>query len=472
MAGPLERLLGTQRKKRTSPGDTLGVVGVAVHGGYLEDFEKSAELNGTNRYKTYSEFLSNTSIIAAGVRYFLNLVAKAEITITPHEDDTDGVLAELVEDALKKDSVTPLHRIVRRAAMYRFYGFSIQEHTWKKHDDGHWTLHDVAPRAQRTIEQWDMQADGTVLGAVQIAPQDAEPIYLPRTKIVYLVDDTLTDSPEGIGLFRHLVAPAKRLHRYEQLEGLGFDNDLRGMPVLRGPLEELRRKVKDETLTPQERTAILKPITDFANGHVRGANQSLILPSETFETQDDAARPSSTYKWDIELLKSDGRGSLKELAASIERINREIARVLGVEQLLLGDGKGSYALSKDKTNSFFLVADSTLKEVIEALHDDLVTTMFQLNGWDKGLMPTIEAEAIRFQDVNVIVDALQKMAQAGAVLDPEDPAIDEVRALLGLSPAPEWDPDRESALDGDPGETPPPGSPDPELKEEDIDDGS
>lgn len=439
MAGPLGRLLGANRAKSSSPSETLGVVGVAVHGGYIEDNEKNAELSGSKRYTTYSELLSNTSIIAAGVRYFLNLVAKAEITIKPHEDDTDGELAQLVEDALKKDSTTPLHRMVRRAAMYRFYGFSLQEHTWKKHEDGHWTLKDVAPRAQKTIEQWDMNPDGTVLGAVQIAPQDAEPIYLPREKLVYLVDDTLSDSPEGLGLFRHLVSPAKRLARYEQLEGLGFDNDLRGMPVLRGPLNELRKRVKGEDMTKVERNAMLKPITDFANGHVRGANQSLILDSETHETQDDAARPSNVYKWDIELLKADSRGSLKELAAAIERINREIARILGVEQLLLGDGKGSYALSKDKTNSFFLVADSTLKEVIEAIHDDLITIMFRLNGWDPALMPEVEAEAIRFQDIEKIVTALRDMANAGAVLAPDDPAINEVRALLGLSPAPEWD---------------------------------
>ena len=58
-------------------------------------------------------------------------------------------------------------RIVRRAAMYRFYGFSIQEWTAKRRPDGLLTLADVAPRSQMTIERWDMLTDGSIQGVVQ-----------------------------------------------------------------------------------------------------------------------------------------------------------------------------------------------------------------------------------------------------------------------------------------------------------------
>src|SRR5260221_278291 len=54
---------------------------------------------------------------------------------------------------------------------------------------------------------------------------------LPRTKIMYLVDDTLTDSPEGMGLLRHCVEPAERLKEYLEQEAIGFLRDLRGIPI-------------------------------------------------------------------------------------------------------------------------------------------------------------------------------------------------------------------------------------------------
>ena len=120
--------------------------------------------------------------------------------------------------------------------MYRFYGFSIQEWTARRRDDGFLTFADIAPRSQRTIERWDVDEAGQVLGALQRSPQTQEEIYLPREKLLYIVDDTLNDSPEGLGLFRHLVAPSRRLKRYEQLEGFGFETDLRGIPIGRSPV--------------------------------------------------------------------------------------------------------------------------------------------------------------------------------------------------------------------------------------------
>src|SRR3546814_20251145 len=66
-----------------------------------------------------------------------------------------------------------------------------------------------------------------------------------RAKIVYAVDDTLSDSPEGLGLFRHLAKTAYRLETFLSLEEIGFTTDLRGIPVARAPLGELRQEVID-----------------------------------------------------------------------------------------------------------------------------------------------------------------------------------------------------------------------------------
>lgn len=91
---PLEALgalLGRNRKTNVAPTDTAGAPGVAVHGGVIQVEEKNANLaSREERYKTYSEILANTSIVAAGTRYFLNLTAKAEWGFTPSEKDTYG----------------------------------------------------------------------------------------------------------------------------------------------------------------------------------------------------------------------------------------------------------------------------------------------------------------------------------------------------------------------------------------------
>ena len=403
------------RSRRAAPTKTLGVHGVAIYGGYVATSEKSKDLASHDaRYRTYGEILADTSIVAAGVRYFLNLAAKANWRFTPTEADTDGKYAALAEAMLTKDPLTPLaSHCAQRLAMYRFYGFSIMEWTAKRRDDGLLTFADVEPRAQRTIQRWDVDETGKVLGALQRTPQTQREIYLPREKIIYIVDDSLNDSPEGLGLFRHLVASAKRLQRYEQLEGFGFETDLRGIPIGKGPFAQLAEKVKSTEITQEERAAIERPMLDFITKHIKTPNIGLLLDSAPYEASDDAAKPSNVKKWDIDLMRGSAT-SFKENAAAIERLNRELARILGVEQLLLGSGStGSYALSKDKTSSFRLLVDGALQEISKTVEKDLLETLWRLNGWPPEMLPEIVVESVRAQDIEQIAAALRDLAAGG-----------------------------------------------------------
>lgn len=420
-------------KSKVRPTDTVGAMGTALYGGVIQEPDDDAALRGESKYKTYSEILANVSIVAAGVRYFLNLIANASWAFNQAEADVDSKFADLAESILTDDPRTPWHRIVRRAAMYRFYGFSLQEWTAIRRVDGVITFLDVAPRAQRTIERWDVSDDGDVIAVWQRSPQTQAELYIPRSKCLYMVDDTLSDSPDGLGIFRHLAAPSARIKDYERLEGVGFETDLRGVPVGRGPFTELARMVQSGELTKADRERIESPMRNFIKNHIKGPKLGILLDSQPYISEDEAARPSSTPQWDLQLLKA-GATSLPDLANSISRVNREIARVLGVEQLLLGDGStGSFALSHDKTQSFFMLVDGALREIAETVEGDLLGSAWAMNGWPPEMMPSLSTDAVRFQDVEVISSVLRDMATAGAVLDPDDPAIDEVRDLLGIS---------------------------------------
>ena len=409
-------------------------MGTAVYGGYIDDNETRSEVKGTERYKTYSDILANVSIVSAGVRYFLNLVAKSNWTAAPAEADTDGKFAEMCEQALFEDPLTPWHRIVRRGAMYRFYGFSVQEWTMKRAtgENDFITYADISPRAQKTIEKWDVDEQGTVFGVVQTSVQDGKEIYLPRQKLVYLVDDTLSDSPEGLGLFRHLVQPAKRLARYEELEGYGFETDLRGIPVGRGPFDELKQKVDDGEITAADRIRLESGLRTFIKNHIRGPKLGLLLDSSPYLSQDDVARPSQTNKWSLELLKGTSTSFVNN-AEAIARLNNELARILGVEGLMLGaNGKGSLALSKEKAHQLYMVIDNSLKELTASFDNDLVKPLWAMNGWPEEMRPRLKAESVQFKDIEQVTNALLDMANAGAPLASSDPVIGEVRDLLGL----------------------------------------
>ena len=72
-------------------------------------------------------------------------------------------------------------------------------------------------------------SDSFAVVQIQLNPQDGRSLYLPRQKIVYLCDDSLHDSPEGLGLFRHVAKKARELERYEMIELWGFGRNVHGV---------------------------------------------------------------------------------------------------------------------------------------------------------------------------------------------------------------------------------------------------
>lgn len=423
-------------KSRTLPKEDLGVHGVQHIGGFLQEEEKSASLRGEARYKTFSNMLANTTIVSAGVRYYLNLLSKSGLVFEPGPGDTDGVKAKLFEDMLQ-NMETPWHRVIRRAGMYRFYGFSIQEWTaFRRPEDGIIALRDIAPRPQRTILRWGIDSGGKVTGCYQTDPNFGKEIFLPRNRILYILDDSLNDSPEGLGIFRHLVKTAERLTRYEQLEGYGFESDLRGVPIAKAPLAELNRKLLRNEITPEQMSAYLAPIKKFLASHIKTPRLGMLIDSAPYSSQDDAATPSLAPQWVIELLKGSPT-SLEQNNAAIERINLEMARLMGVEHLLIGgDGKGSMALSQDKSHNFALIVESSQKEISSTICKDIRDPIWALNGWDDDTRPKIKPEPIRFRDPEQITGAILDLARSGDLLEPDDPVINTIRDMLGLPPKP------------------------------------
>jgi hypothetical protein len=139
---------------------------------------------------------------------------------------------------------------------------------------------------------------------------------------------------------------------------------------------------------------------------------------------------------------------------------------MGVESMLTGrDGGGSLALQTSKSQGLWLNVNSTLADMAEAHDRDTVGVICALNGIPDGLRPTLEVEDASFKDVEAVAKVLAEMATAGAVLAPDDPAIDDVRDLCGISRQPEMTPERMGMLAGlngnaaDPGADPMTGKP-------------
>lgn len=449
--------------------------------GYVLDREREPSLRGRERFVTYAKLVNDTLIIATGVRYFLNLVANAEWVFQPPTDEEGEALpgaqevADFIQDVVT-DMESSWSKVVRRAARFRFQGFSWQEWTAKAREDGRIGLLDVEARPCSTIERWDLDGGASVQGVIQYVMGRTE-VYLPRGKALYLVDDVLEDRPQGTGLLRHLARAAKRLRAYEELEELAFETDLRGIPIGRAPLRELRDKVTAGTLSLDGVRKARAAVDSFVKNKLLNKSKGAVFDSETYNAvnADGATSPSSTYKWDVSLLNGDSKGQA-EAASAIQRVNREMAQLLGIEHLMLGsDGSGSLALVGGKLSSTFLLVSSTLGEIAEAVDRDLIGVVCSLNGIPKELWPKAQPQEIDINDVEAVARVLADLASAGAPLVPEDPAVDAVRGRVGLPPAPpppELSEEDQALVDRVRAGLPLPAKPDPDDPEADVKPGS
>lgn len=432
-----------------------GSDGTYSHGGYLlEQGEKNAKLRGANQWVTYDNIVANVTIVAAAVGVWLDLAGSSKWAAIPNpKGGRDAKLAaELVQEGfLDARMETKWRGVVKRQAVKRFRGFAMHAMGWRRSADGRIVLAELAHRPQWSIERWMKPSEtGPLTGVVQRTRSGAE-FPIDRGDLFYSREGALGDDPRGVGLFRHLAEVADIFSRARQVQMIGFDVDVNGVPVGRAPLSQLEQAARDAGVgataaTEDERAAAIRayvlaqcvPIRDFCENRVVGPKRSLLLDSlPFFSTETDgSSRPiAGTFQWSVEILKQN-IGSLPELGSAIRGLTWEMAVVLSAEFLLVGGegSSGAYAASADKTNLFATRVNSSLDDVGDDAERDIVPDLLARNGLtDERLMPSLQHEPVSRTAAKTAAESLR--ALAAAKLKPGDPAENVLRARMELPPA-------------------------------------
>jgi hypothetical protein len=457
LLGPRSRLQVGQAPPvpPVQPFQEQGSGGTAVWGGVVQVKDRSPKWIGQQRWQTASDLAVNISVVGAGIHYFLNLISHPKWKAKP-SDLTDKESVELAEfvDHVINDMIYPWESIVRSAGMYRFHGFSIQEWIAKKITTGKYAgrigFENIEVRPQHTIELWGVSDKGSVLGVWQRNPQTSQLQGLPRGKLVYITEDLLTDSPEGLGVLRHLAEPYNRLLRLQQLEMRAYERDLRGIPVGRAPIAEINKAVKANLLSQEDANRLVGVIENIVQLQVKMQDTGVVLDSQPFlSTTAGGPAVSAEKMWSLELLNGPALG-LAEISQAMDRIQREMARIMGIEHLMIGDQGGNRAVAQDKSRNVYLIASSVLRLLRSCMQKDVVDVLWLMNGLPEDKKPKLESEDISPKDVVEITTALARMSQSGATLAPDDPVVNDIRDLLGVSRAKPIDPTALLGPDGNP----------------------
>lgn len=412
--------------------EELGGAGLSRVGGFITE-ETLPQLRGALATKAYREMSQNDAVVGA-ILYAIDMVVRqVDWTCDPAEDTPEGRdYAEFVQGCMfdMSHSWEDFISEVLSMLVYGWAGFEIvykkrvgpQERDGRlrsKFDDGSVGWRKLAIRAQETLAEWvfDLE-DGGLVGLVQQAPPDFKPVFIPIEKLALFRTFNHKGNPEGRSILRTSYRAWTFKKRIEEIEGIGIERDLAGLPVIHVPEDILRADA------PTPKKAMLEAMRKLVRNIRRDEQEGVLFP----RAYDDEGRPL----YELELLSSGGAREF-DTSGIIERYDNRIAMTVLADFILLGhDATGSWALSSDKTDLFAVSLGTILKSISGVLNRHCLPRLFQVNGWDTDQLPVITPGDIEKQSVSDAFLAAETLSKIGFDLSQDGELEHHLRDVAGF----------------------------------------
>src|SRR6056300_1482073 len=405
-----------KKLSETEATQILGIAGDNTQNGQIRADEFLPELRGKKAIRKYREMRDNDSTIGAVMYATEQVLRDVDIKVRPANDTPAAKReAEFVE-SIFDDMDHTLDDHISEALASLTFGFSWFEVVYKrrngpnnrsdkarsKFNDGRIGVRKIASRAPWTISKFDVdQKTGDVLGIHQEGSGFNNTSYIPSRKSLYYRTTSINNDPAGRSILRNAYTSYEYLNNLQNIEAIAVERELAGIPVARIPAEYLS---PDATAGQTGFVANLQQILRDVKFNEQGY---IVLPSDTYPDKDGS--PTSNRLVDVELMASNGKRNI-EIDPIVKRYQHDIARSVLSEFLMLGGGNtGSYALSKSKTDLFLRALESYIQAIVDVLNKQLVERLWELNGLNYDLMPTIVAGDVAPHDLREIAAFLRNL---------------------------------------------------------------
>lgn len=336
----------------------IGRIGLKHSVGYVYD-EFLTTLRGTRGRKIYREMTDNDPIIGAVLFAIKQILREARWDVKPG-DDTDAQCkkdAEFLEDCMYQMNHS-WSELMTDTLTFLSYGFSVFEQVLYRDRDGKVRWKKMAFRQQDTIERWEIDEYSDTQGFWQRPPPDFHEFYIPIKKCLHFKTESAGGNPEGRSALRNAFRPWFMKKNIEEIEAIGVERDLAGLPVLTLP-EGMDPTSEDEGIVAQIASA-KKLVTNIR----RDEQEGIVMP----------------FGWDLQLLAAAGSRQM-DTVSIINRYNKEMAVSVLAQFIMLGmERTGSYALAKEQTDMFYLALESWIDYVGTIWNRQAVPILMGLNG--------------------------------------------------------------------------------------------
>jgi hypothetical protein len=433
----------------TEAAQVLGIAGDNTHNGQIRADEFLPELRGKRAIRKYREMRDNDSTIGAVMYATEQVLRDVDIKVMPANDTPAAKREADFVESIFKDMDHTLDDHVSEALSSLTFGFAWFEVVYKrrngqktgsKYSDGRMGVRKIASRAPWTISKFDVdEKTGDVLGIHQEGSGFNNTNYIPSRKSLYYRTTAINNDPSGRSILRNAYTSYEYLNNLQSIEAIAVERELAGIPVARIPSEYLSpdaTSAQSGFLTNLQQ--ILRDVKFNEQGYI-------VLPSDTYP--DSNGSPTNTRLVDVELMASNGKRNI-DIDPIVKRYQHDIARSVLSEFLMLGGGNtGSYALSKSKTDLFLRALESYIQAIVDVLNKQLVERLWELNGLNYDLMPTIVAGDVAPHDLREIAAFLRNLNGANIDVSSHPEVIQDLMDIAELRYDPEIDDTDQTQLD-------------------------
>lgn len=245
------------------------------------------ELSGIRGVKTYREMLDNDDTIGAIMFAIKMLIRQVKWHVEPGGDSTkDREAAEFVESCMD-DMQSTWTDTISEVLSFLAYGWSFHEIVYKrrmgktknrktssKYSDGLIGWQKIPPRAQDTLYRWEYDDKDNLIGMTQQPPPDYGLLTIPISKAMLFRTESIKDNPEGRSILRNAYRSWYFKRRIQEIEAIGIERDLAGLPVLHAPDGVDIWDDKDPELV-----SINAALTSMVKNIRRNEYEGLVLPA-------------------------------------------------------------------------------------------------------------------------------------------------------------------------------------------------
>lgn len=416
----------------------IGVSGLKVFSGYVNE-EYLRELRGAQAIKIYRQMGDNDPIVCAVLTAIGLILRAVDWNVEPANESNEAESEAEFVRTLWDDMSHPFPEFLSEVLSMIQFGWAYHEIVLKrrvgpeqedpalrsKFSDGRIGIRKLPIRSQDSLLRWQMQTDGGIDGLWQQPPTGGPLLFVPILRGLLFRTMSRKNSPEGVSILRSAYRPYYLLKTIEDIEAIGIERELAGLPVVSIPAQYLNSSADVDK-------AIVEQFKKIARDLKFNQQGGIVIPSDCFKNADGT--PSSARLVDVKLLTTGGQRAINT-DPIIQRHQRNIARSALADFIMLGDQKGSYALSKNKAELFLRACEAYLNSIAEVINRFLLPRIWLYNGLPRELMPTVKPGRVAPVDLAELGDYITKLAGAGAPLFP-DPALDEyTREVGGLPPS-------------------------------------